>query len=82
MNNAQIHKLHVHEKHTILERMCHVCEFCENDAHFPRVEFVDFLKITFFYENHSIPMKNVNFCEFCEKDARFQRGRINKYKFQ
>ena len=24
---------------------CHVCEFCEKDARFPRVEFVDCRKI-------------------------------------
>ena len=32
------------KRRTFSERGCHVCEFCEKDARFPRVEFVDFPK--------------------------------------
>ena len=35
----------LYEKHTFPEKGCHVCEFCEKDVRFPRVEFVDVLKI-------------------------------------
>ena len=37
--------LNVHEKRTFSEKGSHFCEFCENDARFPWVEFVDFRKI-------------------------------------
>ena len=31
--------------HIFRKKMSHFCEFCEKDARFPRVEFVDFRKI-------------------------------------
>ena len=37
--------LNIHEKRTFSEKGCRFCEFCEKDARFPWVEFVDFRKI-------------------------------------
>ena len=37
--------LNIHEKRTFSEKGCRFCEFCENDARFPWVEFIDFRKI-------------------------------------
>ena len=45
VDEKRTNSVNVHEKLAISERGSHVCEFCEKDARFPRVEFVDFLKI-------------------------------------
>ena len=66
------------------ERGRHFCEFCEKDARFPRVEFVDFPNNSLnfnekrtnsqnVHEKHTFSETGCHFCELCEKDARFPR---------
>ena len=67
---VSVKKIHVFRKGR------HFCEFCENDARFPRVEFVrissNFIKKSKnLLEFHIISAINAH---FCEKDARFQKG--------
>ena len=57
----------------MVRKGCHVCELCENDARFPWVEFVDFLRNSLnFNEKRTFSEKGYHFREFCENDARFQ----------
>ena len=46
------------KKTHVSERGCHFCEFCENDARFPRVEFVDLPK-----KSRNFHEKTLNFNE-------------------
>ena len=60
------------KRRTFSERGCHFCEFCENDACFPWIEFVDFPKNSLsFHEKRTVSEKGRHFREFCENDARF-----------
>ena len=62
------------DKRTFSENGCHVCDFCEKDARFPRVEFVYISQeFTKFQQKTHIFRKICNCCEFCEKDVRFPR---------
>ena len=62
----------------------HVCELCEKDACFPRVEFAVFPNNSLnfnekrthslnVHEKRTFSEKGCHLCEFCEKDARFPR---------
>ena len=60
------------EKRTFSEKGYQFCEFCENDARFPRVEFVDFPNNSLnFNGKRTFSEKGCHFCEFCENDLRF-----------
>ena len=83
-NKKRTNTLNVHEKHTFSEKGRHFYKFCENDARFPRVEFVDFPKNSQnfhekhinslnVHEKHTFSEKGCHFREFCENDARFPR---------
>ena len=64
--------LKLYEKHTFSEKERHFCEFCENDARFPWVEFIDFPNNSpNLHKKRTFSEKGRHFCEFCENDARF-----------
>ena len=66
--------MNFNEKRTFSEKGCHFREFCENDARFPWVEFVDFPNNSLNpNEKHIFSEKSCHFREFCENDARFPR---------
>ena len=76
-NSLNVHEKYTnsaifHETRTFSKTVCHFCEFCENDARFPWVEFVDFIKNSLnFNDKRTFSEKGCHFCEFCENDARF-----------
>ena len=77
------------EKHTFSEKGRHVCEFCENDARFPWVEFVDFLnnslnfneKRTCFIEKRSNSLNVHEKRTFSEKGRHFREFCENDARF-
>ena len=59
-------------KTSIFRKIFIFCEFCENGARFPRVEFVDFPENSLnFNKKRTFSEKGCHFCEFCENDVRF-----------
>ena len=65
-----------HEKHTFWEKGHHFREFCENDARFPWVEFVDFPKnsLKFHKEFTKFSLKTHKFNTFSRKTHIFRKG--------
>ena len=75
LTKKHTNSLNFNEKRTVSEKGRHFREFCENDARFPWVEFVDFPKnsLKFHQEFITFSVKTHKFNKCSRKNACFEK---------